>query len=362
MKEEGVEYFHGNKLEIEKEKQKKRELMSYFPKTLGTIDKTRYVLWDNDKTKQEDDFISPLTVFAKNEAILNLFGKSERQNAIPKKEENLQTSVQGIDNLLTNENILGYGNSLWGTSFLNTQEKNVTNVSKSLFDFENDIKEEDTVPFNQAVQHMHLGKVNRDDAHAISVRNRNFELADSKIENELDSLSYNDKGHMSVTFRNDVIGTDGFKAFDPTDRSGCKRRCMEMLAYSGCELSGERIDMTVNDENGRAISQSADFQKGINAINNALDKKQTIILNVDYKDGTAASADRAGDHFIIIVGRTIINGITYYHFYDPATQFVEFGTANTNVLYIKDGFLQGGFVKRNGGVNKYKVTSVRLNK
>ena len=231
------------------------------------------MLWDNDKTKQEDDFISPLTVFAKNEAILNLFGKSERQNAIPKKEENLQTSVQGIDNLLTNENILGYGNSLWGTSFLNTQEKNVTNVSKSPFDFENDIKEEDTVPFNQAVQHMHLGKVNRDDVHAISVRNRNLELADSKIENELDSLSYNDKGHMSVTFRNDVIGTDGFKAFDPTD-----------------------------------------------------------------------------------------NGITYYHFYDPATQFVEFGTANTNVLYIKDGFLQGGFVKRNGGVNKYKVTSVRLNK
>ena len=57
---------------------------------------------------------------------------------------------------------------------------------------------------------MHLGKVNRDDAHAISVRNRKLELADSKIENELDSLSYNDKGHMSVTFRNDVIGTDGF--------------------------------------------------------------------------------------------------------------------------------------------------------
>ena len=54
-------------------------------------------------------------------------------------------------------------------------------------------------------------------------------------------MSYNDKGHMSVTFRNDVIGTDGFKAFDPTDRYGCKRRCMEMLAYSGCELSEERI-------------------------------------------------------------------------------------------------------------------------
>ena len=137
---------------------------------------------------------------------------------------------------------------------------------------------------------------------------------------------------------------------------------MEMLAHSGCELSGERIDMTVNNDNGRAIAHSADFQKGINAIDNALDKKQTIILNVDYKDGTASSADRAGDHFIIIVGRTIIDGIAYYHFYDPATQFADYGTANTNVLYVKDGFLQGSFIKRNGSVNKYKVTSVRLNK
>ena len=137
---------------------------------------------------------------------------------------------------------------------------------------------------------------------------------------------------------------------------------MEMLAYSGCELSGERIDMTINDEKGRAISQSSDFQKGVNAIDNALDKKQTVILNVDYKDGTASSADRAGDHFIVVVGKTVIDGVVYYHFYDPATQFTEFGTANTNVLYVKDGFLQGSFVKRNGGVNKYKVTSVRLNK
>ena len=53
MKEEGIEYFYGNKLEIEKEKQRKRELMSYFPKMLGTIDKTKYVLCDNDRKKQE---------------------------------------------------------------------------------------------------------------------------------------------------------------------------------------------------------------------------------------------------------------------------------------------------------------------
>ena len=56
------------------------------------------------------------------------------------------------------------------------------------------------------------------------------------------------------------------------------------------------------------------------------------------------------------MGRTIIDGITYYHFYDPATQFADYGTANTNVLYVKDGFLQGSFIKRNGSANKYKVT------
>ena len=49
MKEELIEYFHGNTLEIEKEKQRKRELMSHFPKMLGTVDETRYVLQDDDK-------------------------------------------------------------------------------------------------------------------------------------------------------------------------------------------------------------------------------------------------------------------------------------------------------------------------
>jgi hypothetical protein len=59
---------------------------------------------------------------------------------------------------------------------------------------------------------------------------------------------------------------------------------------------------------------------------------------------------------------TLFGWIAYYHFYDPATQFADYGTANTNVLYVKDGFLQGSFIKRNGSANKYKVTSVRLNK
>ena len=362
-------HFHGNRQEIEKEKQRKRELMSYFPKTLGTVDETRYVLQDDDKPKQTDYFeskpVSPLTPPApsKNEPMPGIGGIGGLQSEKPKKDDNAQTMAQGLANWGNKENPLGFGN--WksaSTLFGPQKEKNETKASGSPFDFDGNTAKEENIPFNHGIQFPGLGAVGGNQPRTTAERNDSLALESKEIENRLDSVLYNDKGHMSVTFRNDVIGIDGFKPFNPSDRTGCKRRCMEMLAHSGCELSGERIDMTVNNDNGRAIAQSADFQKGINAIDNALDKKQTIILNVDYKDGTASSADRAGDHFIIIVGRTIIDGIAYYHFYDPATQFADYGTANTNVLYVKDGFLQGSFIKRNGSVNKYKVTSVRLNK
>lgn len=45
------EFFIGeNEDEIENEKKKKRELMSYFPKMLGNVDETNYLLRDSDKT------------------------------------------------------------------------------------------------------------------------------------------------------------------------------------------------------------------------------------------------------------------------------------------------------------------------
>lgn len=361
-------HFHGNRQEIEKEKLRKRELMSYFPKMLGTVDETIYVLQDDEKQKQTDYFeskpVSPLTVApAKDEPLFNIRGIGEQQSEKPKKDVSMQTAVQGIAKFGNKETSFGLGN--WksaSTLFSLQKEKNKTKAPESPFDFDGNTAEEEDGPFNHGIQFPELGAVGGNQPRTTTEKNDSLALESMEIENILDSVLYNDKGHMSVTFRNDVIGIDGFKPFNPSDRAGCKRRCMEMLAHSGCELSGERIDMTVNNDNGRAIAQSADFQKGINAIDNALDKKQTIILNVDYKDGTASSADRAGDHFIIIVGRTIIDGIAYYHFYDPATQFADYGTANTNVLYVKDGFLQGSFIKRNGSVNKYKVTSVRLNK
>ena len=336
MKEEYAEFFHGNKQEIENEKQKKRELMSYFPKTLGTIDETKYVLWDENKT-----------------SLVNPFENKEQENfkaitlsSLNKENKQVPTTFE---------------NSTENSTLLKPEkEKNETFAPKSAFDF--NLTEATNTPFSTHALHKGPKMNYGNKKHTTDVESDSLGLERKNIENKLDSIAYNDKGHMSVTFRNDVIGIDGFKPFDPTDKAGCKRRCMEMLAYSGCELSGERIDMTINNERGRATSHSSDFQKGLNAINKALDKKQTIILNVDYKEGTASSADRAGDHFIIVVGRTIIDGVSYYHFYDPATQFTNFGTANTNVLYVKDGFLQGNFVKRNGSINNYKVTSARLNK
>ena len=83
--------FHGNRQEIENEKQRKRELMSHFPKTLGTVDETRYVLHDDEKQKQTDYFeskpVSPLTPPApsKNEPMPGIGGIGGLQSEKPKR-------------------------------------------------------------------------------------------------------------------------------------------------------------------------------------------------------------------------------------------------------------------------------------
>ena len=354
MLEQQIEYFHGNKLEIEKEKQKKQTLMSYFPKMLGTVDKTRYVLVDDDKQKTENkidkkEIYTPTPIINSNE--------SDKSNGQQSKPTATKPSFENNKKTINSDS--------WKESvtFLEAKKKDTATIATRMpFEFKNNNTPIKHNPFKLSSQYKELEGMYKNKPQPNKTVSDSLGMMNENIENRLDSVSYNDKGHMSVTFRNDILTKEQFRPFDSTDKAGCKRRCMEMLAYSGCELSGKRIDMTINNDNGRAISQSNDFQNGINAINNALDKKQSIILNVDYKDGTAESADKAGDHFIVVVGKTIINGITYYHFYDPATQFTNLGTANTNVLYVKDGFLQGSFAKRNGDVNKYKVTSVRLNK
>ena len=79
MFEEQIEYFHGNKQEIENEKNRKREQMSYFPKMLGTIDRTRYVLRDDDKP------IPLITALLTKEPKHNIRGILDNRSEKPKK-------------------------------------------------------------------------------------------------------------------------------------------------------------------------------------------------------------------------------------------------------------------------------------
>ena len=56
MNDVTIEFFRGNKQEIENEKRRKSALMSCFPKTLGTFDKTRYILVDDDRPNWENHY------------------------------------------------------------------------------------------------------------------------------------------------------------------------------------------------------------------------------------------------------------------------------------------------------------------
>ena len=150
-------HFHGNRQEIENEKQRKRELMSHFPKMLGTVDETRYVLHDDEKQKQTDYFeskpVSPLTVApAKDEPQFNIRGIGEQQSEKPKKEESLQTAVQGIANFGNKETSFGLGN--WksaSTLFSLQKEKNETKAPESPFDFDGNTAKEENIPFNHGI-------------------------------------------------------------------------------------------------------------------------------------------------------------------------------------------------------------------
>ncbi len=150
-------HFHGNRQEIEKEKLRKRELMSHFPKMLGMVDETKYVLQDDEKQKQTDYFeskpVSPLTVApAKDEPLFNIRGIGEQQSEKPKKEESLRTALHGIANFGNKENPLGFGN--WksaSTLFSLQKEKNETKALESPFDFDGNTAKEENIPFKHGI-------------------------------------------------------------------------------------------------------------------------------------------------------------------------------------------------------------------
>ena len=209
MEQSYIEYFHGNRQEIENEKQRKRELMSHFPKTLGTVDETRYVLHDDEKQKQTDYFeskpVSPLTVApAKDEPLFNIRGIGEQQSEKPKKEESLQTALHGIANFGNKENPLGFGN--WksaSTLFGPQKEKNETKAPESPFDFDSNTAKEEDNPFQPGIQFPGLGAVGGNKPRTTAERNDSLEVEKDKIENSIDSVcNINDKSNFDLNKNN----------------------------------------------------------------------------------------------------------------------------------------------------------------
>ena len=191
-------HFHGNRQEIENEKQRKRELMSHFPKMLGTVDETKYVLQDDDKPKQTDYFeskpVSPLTVApAKDEPQFSIRGIGEQQSEKPKKDDNGQTMAQGLANWGNNGNAIGFGNGKDVATSLNPQnDKNETKAPKSPFDFGDNTAKEEGNPF----QFHGLGTATGSKPRTTTVRNDSLRLGSKEMENIADSLK---RGNVNNT-------------------------------------------------------------------------------------------------------------------------------------------------------------------
>ena len=184
-------HFHGNRQEIEKEKLRKRELMSYFPKTLGTVDETKYVLQDDDKPKQTDYFeskpVSPLTPPApsKNEPMPGIGGIGGLQSEKPKKDDNAQTMAQGLANWGNNGNAIGFGNGKDVATSLSPQnDKNETKAPKSPFDFGGNTAKEEGNPF----QFHGLGTATGSKPRTTTVKNDSWRLEGRKIESVADTV------------------------------------------------------------------------------------------------------------------------------------------------------------------------------
>ena len=125
MKEESFEYFRGTKQEIENEKKRKSALMSYFPKTLGTIDSTRYILVNDDKPNlkyhfNETNFNIPASAVISNE--------NEKSK---KKQDKTTASISGFENNLKTDDFNKWEENI---AYFNpnkeTEETNIKNLNE----------------------------------------------------------------------------------------------------------------------------------------------------------------------------------------------------------------------------------------
>lgn len=126
-------------------------------------------------------------------------------------------------------------------------------------------------------------------------------------------------------------------------------------------IEGDRIFMYARDSNGVAAPTEADFNRGADYIDSQLAQKKPVIVAVDYRTGCSMGLereDRAGDHFVIIVGGGRTKG---YHYFDPATGNHARGTSKDN-LFRREGNMLVSTNTCNWIERHYTLTSIRTNK
>jgi RHS repeat-associated protein len=137
--------------------------------------------------------------------------------------------------------------------------------------------------------------------------------------------------------------------------TGCFDACADMAGY---RPKAENRIVTSTFVNGALTTQS-DAKQGIQTIDNYIANGKTPIVGVNVNGGTNSdNANRATQHFVVIVGSGVDNGGKYYNFYDPGTSYESKGASPDNKLYLNGDILSGKSVY-NQNTATYVVTEVR---
>jgi len=183
--------------------------------------------------------------------------------------------------------------------------------------------------------------------------NKNVEM--TYTQNELTSMTY--IGIESDNWESQI-----------TNGINCYQACSEMLKNEGVQTAGRANEILVTGlgENGRAGNPTSNAQNGFNAIDNALEQGDPIIVGVDYQNGSP-NADKMTDHFIVVSSKTetLDKGkvsSTTYNYFDPRTSDPDLGTSPTNKLTIQNNKMVGTYNYYKGNqILNYTVTTVRTN-
>ena len=172
------------------------------------------------------------------------------------------------------------------------------------------------------------------------------------------SITYTQNDATSVTF----TGIDKSEYVSQTGKTGCKVASDKMLANDGVNSNGERINVVNSDANGVATTPTKSADKGIKAVDNALENGHPVEVGVDYKpkqvNNLKPNGDGMTDHFVVVSSKTetLNNGqvtSATYNFFDPRNK--AYGTSSLNILTRQNNMLKGTY----NGEKKYTVTTVR---